>query len=265
MNDGPTFSLAERCGADGVAQTTAVVQVRDFPSSVAELPTVGRGRKFSRSRAGFSLLEVMIASGIFFMCVFTILAMVSSLLRNARSLRRIELDAGMVAAQLCKTNRLFEGTESGDFGDLYQAIPGRRKLSGGNQRTLAGGHRRAPAWHHTAGRQHERLCLFTGIAIRVRPLHLPLMTPPHSRLRSAFTLVEIMIAICLLSLVLAAIYSSWTAILRASRTGLDAAATAQRARIAVRVLEDSLSSAQSFAANLPVLLLFRAKRQFPRA
>jgi len=119
MNDGLTFSLAERCGADGVAQTTAVVQVRDFPSSVAELPTVGRGRKFSRSRAGFSLLEVMIASGIFFMCVFTILAMVSSLLRNARSLRRIELDAGMVAAQLCKTNRLFEGTESGDFGDLY--------------------------------------------------------------------------------------------------------------------------------------------------
>ena len=69
--------------------------------------------------------------------------------------------------------------------------------------------------------------------------------------RSAFTLVEIMIAIGLLSLVLAAIYSSWTAILRASKTGLDAAASAQRARVTVRVLEDSLGSAQSFAANLP--------------
>ena len=67
----------------------------------------------------------------------------------------------------------------------------------------------------------------------------------------AFTLVEIMIAIGIFSMVLAAIYSSWTAILRASKTGLDAAASAQRARITIRVLEDSLGSAQSFAANLP--------------
>jgi prepilin-type N-terminal cleavage/methylation domain-containing protein len=77
------------------------------------------------------------------------------------------------------------------------------------------------------------------------------MTPRRPTLRSGFTLVEIMIAIGLLSLVLAAIYSSWTAILRASKTGLDAAASAQRARVTVRVLEDSLGSAQSFAANLP--------------
>jgi hypothetical protein len=61
----------------------------------------------------------MIASGIFFMAVFAILAMVSSVLRNARSLRRVELDAGMVAAQVCNTNKLTEGSESGDFGNLY--------------------------------------------------------------------------------------------------------------------------------------------------
>ncbi len=65
----------------------------------------------------------------------------------------------------------------------------------------------------------------------------------------AFTLVEIMIAIAIFSLVLAAIYSSWTAILRASKTGLEAAAAVQRSRIAVRVLEDSLTSAQSYVAN----------------
>ena len=69
--------------------------------------------------------------------------------------------------------------------------------------------------------------------------------------RSAFTLVEIMVAIGILSMVLAAIYSSWTSILRASKVGLDAAASAQRARITIRVLEDSLASAQSFAVNLP--------------
>jgi hypothetical protein len=62
----------------------------------------------------------MIASGIFFMAIFAILAMVSSVLRNARGLRRAELDAGMVAAQqVGMTNRLYEGTASGDFGNLY--------------------------------------------------------------------------------------------------------------------------------------------------
>ena len=74
----------------------------------------------SRSRrSGFSLLEVMIAGGIFFMAIFAILAMVSGVLRNARSLRLIQLDAGMVAAQVCNTNKLTEGTQSGDFGNLY--------------------------------------------------------------------------------------------------------------------------------------------------
>ncbi len=65
----------------------------------------------------------------------------------------------------------------------------------------------------------------------------------------AFTLVEILVAIGIFSLVLAAIYSSWTAILRASKVGLEAAATVQRSRIAVRTLEDSLLCIQSFAAN----------------
>jgi type II secretory pathway pseudopilin PulG len=60
-----------------------------------------------------------------------------------------------------------------------------------------------------------------------------------------------MIAIGIFSLVLAAIYSSWTAILRASKTALEASASAQRARITIRVLEDSLGSAQSFQQNLP--------------
>jgi hypothetical protein len=61
----------------------------------------------------------MIASGIFFMAIFAILAMVSGVLRNARSLRRMELDAGMVAAQVVNTNRLTEGSDTGDFGNLY--------------------------------------------------------------------------------------------------------------------------------------------------
>ena len=71
--------------------------------------------------------------------------------------------------------------------------------------------------------------------------------PPRSAV--AFTLVEILIAIGLLGLVLTAIFSSWTAILRASKVGQDAAAAVQRARFATRTIEDALWGVQSFAAN----------------
>lgn len=66
---------------------------------------------------------------------------------------------------------------------------------------------------------------------------------------AAFTLVEILIALGIFSMVLAAIYSTWTAILRASKVGRDAAAAVQRARMAGRTIEESLGSAQSFVAN----------------
>ncbi|HSU55009.1 MAG TPA: prepilin-type N-terminal cleavage/methylation domain-containing protein [Candidatus Dormibacteraeota bacterium] len=73
-----------------------------------------------RPRSGFTLLEVMIACGIFFIAVFAILALVSNTLRNARALRHVQVDGGMVAAQLLgKTNRMTLGNDSGDFGDVY--------------------------------------------------------------------------------------------------------------------------------------------------
>jgi len=68
----------------------------------------------------FTLIEVMLAAGIFFMCIFIILAVVAGGLRNARALQQHRLvDATMVAAELSLTNRLVEGKDSGDFGDLY--------------------------------------------------------------------------------------------------------------------------------------------------
>ena len=78
-----------------------------------------RSSRTSGGDTAFTLLEVMIACGIFFIAVFAILALVSNTLRNAQRLRRIEVDAGMVAAQLFKTNKLVEGTDSGNFGDVY--------------------------------------------------------------------------------------------------------------------------------------------------
>ena len=66
----------------------------------------------------------------------------------------------------------------------------------------------------------------------------------------AFTLVEIMIAVAIFAAVMIAIYSSWSAILRGSRIGQEAAAEAQRSRVAVRALENSLMSLRMFLANI---------------
>ena len=75
-----------------------------------------------RSLSAFTLIEVMIACGIFFMATFAILALVASSLRNARLLQRGDVDAGMAAAQifqLLKTNRQADLSGSGDFGEDY--------------------------------------------------------------------------------------------------------------------------------------------------
>jgi type II secretion system protein J len=66
---------------------------------------------------------------------------------------------------------------------------------------------------------------------------------------AAFTLIEVMLAIAIFALVMAAIYSSWSAILRGSRIGLAAAAEVQRTRIAIRSLEQSLGSAVLYSDN----------------
>jgi hypothetical protein len=94
-----------------------VVRTRSGVGEAQRLPSFSSPPRSTRS--AFSLIEVMVACGIFFMAVFSILALVSGVLRNARGLRRIELDAGMVAAQVSNTNRLTEGAQSGDFGKLY--------------------------------------------------------------------------------------------------------------------------------------------------
>lgn len=66
----------------------------------------------------------------------------------------------------------------------------------------------------------------------------------------AFTLIEVMLAIMIFSVVIAAIYSTWTLILRSSRVGQEAAAQAQRQRIAIRTIEDALTCIQSFQASM---------------
>jgi prepilin-type N-terminal cleavage/methylation domain-containing protein len=68
--------------------------------------------------------------------------------------------------------------------------------------------------------------------------------------RRAFTLIEVMIAITLFAVIVAAMYACWDAILRATRAGHVAAADAQRSRMALRALTDSLLSAEIYDANV---------------
>ncbi|HEY1718677.1 MAG TPA: hypothetical protein VGH42_10365 [Verrucomicrobiae bacterium] len=71
-----------------------------------------------RRACAFTLIEVMFAVVIFFTASFSILALVSQSIDNARRLQRPTVDAGLVAAELSLTNQLVEGTESGDLGEL---------------------------------------------------------------------------------------------------------------------------------------------------
>ena len=70
----------------------------------------------------------------------------------------------------------------------------------------------------------------------------------HSN-RRGFTLIEIMIAIVVFSLVIGAIYASWMMLLRSAQVAKDVAAQAQRQRITLRTIEDSLMCIQSFQAS----------------
>jgi type II secretory pathway pseudopilin PulG len=69
--------------------------------------------------------------------------------------------------------------------------------------------------------------------------------------RMGFTIIEVMLAIGIFSMILISIYSIWTGILRASKAARSAADNAQRARISMRALGDALTTAQMFTANMP--------------
>lgn len=72
--------------------------------------------------SAFTLVEVMIASGVFFIAMFGILGVMVQGLNGARLLKRDGPTAGMVASDIfahAATNRVEETSDVGDFGDAY--------------------------------------------------------------------------------------------------------------------------------------------------
>ncbi len=97
-----------------------------FPHPQSGGNTVGTATggtpKGARSAACFTLLEVLIATAIFFMMAFAVLELVTRGLAAAKSLQQREPDAGILAAAMSLTNKIEEGSEAGDFEDLAPGL-----------------------------------------------------------------------------------------------------------------------------------------------
>jgi hypothetical protein len=70
------------------------------------------------SARAFSLIEVMVATTIFFMAMFSILGVLCAGIHAASILRTSGPTAGMAAGYYFVTNQIVEGTDGGDFSDI---------------------------------------------------------------------------------------------------------------------------------------------------
>jgi general secretion pathway protein J len=70
------------------------------------------------------------------------------------------------------------------------------------------------------------------------------------RAARGFTIIEIMTAMIIFGMIVAAIFATWSALVHGSVAGNRATATAQRSRMAMRTIEDSLGSALSYVADV---------------
>jgi prepilin-type N-terminal cleavage/methylation domain-containing protein len=75
------------------------------------------------------------------------------------------------------------------------------------------------------------------------------MNPTHPPRARAFTLIEIVIAITIFSVIMMAIMTCWKVIINGTQTGEAAAAAAQRARTSMRAIEDALNNMEVIKSN----------------
>lgn len=82
-----------------------------------------------------------------------------------------------------------------------------------------------------------------------RPEKLPRL---RERQAIAFTLIEVMVAMAVFSLVMLSLYSTWRILAQSTEAALRLTARAQRSRIAIQSLESALMGAELFQANAPL-------------
>ena len=84
----------------------------------------------------FTLIEVMVATTIFFMAMFALLGVLSAGVHAAAMLRRTGPTAGMVAGYFVISNSIDEGSLTGDFEDIagyegYKWVSGAVEITNG--------------------------------------------------------------------------------------------------------------------------------------
>jgi len=72
-----------------------------------------------------------------------------------------------------------------------------------------------------------------------------------------FTIIEIMTAMVIFGMVVAAIFATWSAVTRGAVSGNRAVAAAQRSRIALQQLQQALGGTRSFVADVQYYTLRR--------
>ena len=80
-------------------------------------------------------------------------------------------------------------------------------------------------------------------------MKLPVKLPAPARSR-AFSLVEIMVALAVFMLMMGSVFACWKAVVKGTETGESAAAMAQRARVTMRAVEDSLNNLEISRSNI---------------
>jgi general secretion pathway protein J len=76
----------------------------------------------------------------------------------------------------------------------------------------------------------------------------------NTRRKRGFTLVEILLALAIFTMLMGALYATWILVIRATTVGKGKAAQLQRERIAMQTLEDSLTCIQSHQASIDYYL-----------
>ena len=81
--------------------------------------TTARNALLVRSRGtAFTLIEVMIAIGVFCIGVFAILGLVANIMHGARLMDKPMVDPGCVASEIAQTNVLIEVAGDGDLSEF---------------------------------------------------------------------------------------------------------------------------------------------------
>ncbi|MSU31420.1 MAG: hypothetical protein EXS25_01930 [Pedosphaera sp.] len=74
----------------------------------------------------------------------------------------------------------------------------------------------------------------------------------------AFTVLEVMVAVLMFAIIITSLHSTWKLIIQSTRSAIRSTTEAQRARMAMRTLENALVSATLFSGN-PKLYFFQAE------